>query len=98
MFNGMHTPFATQVNRENVASNKKIANGRSMYVWIGMYAVAVPMFLFVVIIDSVAFEIKEKESLPSFFSSSLRLYGLAIILTRIPIGYVNKKKKRKEIQ
>jgi hypothetical protein len=51
---------------------KKIANGRSMYVWIGMYAVPVVMFLFVVITASVAFEIKEKRT-SAFFSSLLFL-------------------------
>jgi len=70
---------------------KKMANGRSMYVWIGMYAVPVPMFLFVVITASVAFEIgkKKKKSRLSFFSfliySDWLLYKLEYGLV-----YVNK--------
>lgn len=39
---------------------KRMANGRSMYVWIGMYVVPVPMFLFVLITASVACEIEKK--------------------------------------
>jgi hypothetical protein len=45
---------ASKRERERM-SVEKMANGRSMYVWIVMYAVPVPMFLFVVI-ASIAFE------------------------------------------
>jgi len=80
----------TQVKRENVTSKeKKLLMGvRCMYVWIGMYAGSVPMFLFVVIPASVACEIKrkkkEEEIRPFLFSYSL--IGLVIDITRIRIG------------
>jgi hypothetical protein len=38
-----------------------MANGRAMYIWIGMYAVPILMFLFVVIDASVAFEKKKRK-------------------------------------
>jgi hypothetical protein len=74
----------THVKGENVASQRKMANGRAMYIWIGMYAVPILMFLFVVIDASVAFEKKKEKSAFSF--SFLNLCGLVIISTRIRIG------------
>lgn len=62
MCNAMQTPLdsnhvqrarANEKERESksekIMSVEKMANGRSMYVWIVLYAVPVPIFLFVVI-------------------------------------------------